>query len=121
MTAESQNQINCAYIFYTSKDPKIVSFGITADNVDSLCDSTHGVIRTKGVICKDDNTIDITSRGGERLGINSLEFSAGVKVYAIAVATAGYTQREDTLLMYTELTNPATVPAGTNIIVTVKY
>lgn len=115
------NKIDCAYIFYTTDDIKTINKELSAEAIDLMCDYTHGILRTKGIICTDNKSVTITSQGGERLGINTPEFTSGVKVYAIAVVSAGITQKDDVLLMYTELTDPAIVPAGTNIIVTVNY
>lgn len=119
--------VDCAYIFYatdTADITKTILPSLTADTIHTVCDTTHGVLRTKSVICKSGNTSNldliITSRGGERLGVNTPEFSAGAVIYNIAIVTSGNVQEEDILLVSTELTDQPRVPAGTDVVVTVK-
>lgn len=116
-------KVDCAYIFYTTDTTKEVGKDLTAATIDTMCSTVHGVLRTKGIISESSTAtkskFTLTTRGGERLGINTPDFSAGVKVYAVALVTAGLTQHQDILLVSTKLTQPAVVPAGTDIVITV--
>ena len=116
-------KVDCAYIFYTTDTAKEVGKDLTAATIDTMCSTVHGVLRTKGIICESATETELkftlTTRGGTRLGINTPDFLAGVKVYAVALATSGCTQPQDILLVSTKLTQPAVVPAGTDIVITV--
>jgi hypothetical protein len=116
-------KVDCAYIFYTTDTTKEVGKDLTAATIGVMCSTVHGVLRTKGIICESatetESKFTLTTRGGKRLGVSTPDFSAGVKVYAVALATSGRTQPQDILLVSTKLTQPVVVPAGTDIVITV--
>lgn len=119
--------IDCVYIFYTIEEGREVLPDLTPNTIDIMCNSTCGVLRTRGVICKtvDDSNLQITftSKGGEKIGVNTPEFTAGAKIYNVVLAISGNTYNEDVLMVSTPLTPYANVPAGTQIVmdVTVKF
>lgn len=119
----SDKKIDCAYIFYTRTDSKPLLESLTAPTIALMCDDTHGVIRTKGVICEStqDNIkkFTITTKGGQRLGVNTPDFAAGVKIYGVALVASGYIQTDDILIVSTELTQMANMPAGADIAITI--
>jgi hypothetical protein len=124
MCLSEGRSIDCAYIFYTTDDSPVLLPSLTAANIDLVCSEKCGVLRSKGVICKniENSTLNITltSQGGKRLGINTPEFTAGVKVYNIALAVSGDNPEDDILMVSTELTQPYTIPAGTHIVTDIK-
>jgi hypothetical protein len=118
-----ERKVDCAYIFYTTGPIKEIFKELTADTIDTMCTNDCGVLRTKGVICESASDgvlkFTLTTRGGNRLGVLTPDFAAGVKIYAVALATSGCTQPQDILLVSTNLTQKATVPVGTDIVITV--
>jgi hypothetical protein len=124
LCARDGRNIDCVYIFYTTDEPRPIAPSLRADNLSPVCSDTLGVLRSKGVICKkiSDNKLHITftSKNGKRLGINTPEFLAGVKVYNIGLVVSGHTPEEDILMMSTELTPAKVIPAGSNIIMEVN-
>lgn len=116
--------IDCVYIFYTTSEGREILPELTPSQIDIMCGEHHGVLRSKGVICKNitDKELQfiITSKGGKRLGVNTPEFSAGVKIYNVALAVSGNNVKDDILMVSTPLTPVVTVPAGTHIITEIK-
>lgn len=113
-------KIDGAYVFYTTKEPLTLQRDLEASTITTThCTESHGILRTKGVVCSGVSdtqlSFTLTSKGGEELSRTSPLFSAGVSIYAIALAVTGNTSNKDILLLSTTIADLPKVPAGADI------
>jgi hypothetical protein len=122
------NKLDCAYILYTNDTAPEINSAIDSSNIVNICDSNKGVVRSKSVAVSSTtaNSIDIliSSRQTETVGAGALNFSAGVKIYGVILATSSYRRAgtiypDDLFFSYHKLDEPVVLPAGGDIGVTV--
>jgi hypothetical protein len=124
----SANKLDCAYILYTKDTIPEINDTIDSANIINICDSTKGVVRSTSVVAMSTNSdsidILISSRQAAMVGAGTLEFSAGVKIYGVILSTSSYRRTgtvypDDIFLSYHKLEEPITLPAGSDLGVTV--